>query len=334
MKTKVQKKNSRVCILFLQIFIGLVLLMGPALSHAQDQEFPSKPVEVIVPYGPGGVIDIGVRIFAEPLSRELKVPVVAVNKKGGGGLVGSTAFYNTKHDGYTVLASSAGAIIPTVILSKNPSFDPRKDFLPVGRIGLTPCAMFVHKDSPFKTFQDFVEFGKKNPGKLRGGYASAGGETHIMFVSILKDTKIQSKMIPYTASGERNAALLGGHIDWSVSSLVSVMPFFKSRDMRPLLLTQKSPDLPDVPAGADVGLPSVSVNIWLGFFVHADIQKAAYNKLVTAVGAAISDPKTQEMLVNAGFIVDYKDPEEYAKIIKSDWEAFDEVLEVAGMKKK
>ena len=141
-------------------------------------------------------------------------------------------------------------------------------------------------------------------------------------------------MIPYTASGERNAALLGGHIDWSVSSLVSVMPFFKSGDMRPLLLTQKSPDLPDVPAGADVGLPSVSVNIWLGFFVHADIQKAAYNKLVTAVGAAISDPKTKEMLVNAGFIVDYKDPEEYAKIIKSDWEAFDEVLEVAGMKKK
>jgi tripartite-type tricarboxylate transporter receptor subunit TctC len=334
MRTNGQKNKHKMVFLCLTIAIGFGLVIGSTLIHGQEKGFPSKPVEMVVPYAPGGSIDIGARIFVEPLSRELKVPVVVRNQAGGGGLTGTTAFFNTKPDGYTILATSPGGIIPTVQLSKNPSFDPRKDFLPLGHIGVSPVAMSVPRDSPFKSFDDFLQFAKKNPGKLRGGYSSPGGETHVMFMSIIKDTKIETKMVPYTSSGELAAALLGGHLDWKCSTLVSTMGYVRSGDMRPLLLTQRSPEVPGVPSGPDIGLPSVSVNIWLGFFVHSKIPKAAYDRLVSAVKAAFNDVKMRDLLTKAGYIVEYKDPQELTKLINRDWEAFAEVLEATGMKGK
>jgi tripartite-type tricarboxylate transporter receptor subunit TctC len=334
MRTKGKRERQKPVVLFLTVALGFVLMVRPGLIQCQERAYPSKPVDMVVPYGPGGSIDIGARVFVEPLSRELKTPVVIRNYAGGGGLTGTTAFFNAKPDGYTILATSPGGIIPTVQLAKNPAFDPRKDFLPLGHIGVSPIAMSVAKNSPFKTFDDFVQFARKNPGKLRGGVSSLGGETHIMFMSIIKDTKIDTKLIPYTTSGERVAAALGGHVDWTTGSLVSTMPYVRSGDMRVLLVTKKSPEVPEVPAGSDIGLPSVSVNIWLGFFAHGKIPKAPYDRLVSAVKAAFNDPKMTGLLTKAGFLAEYKDPQEFTKLINKDWVAFAEVLEATGMKGK
>lgn len=332
MRTNERRDGHKMVFLCLTMAIGFALVVGPTLIQGQEKGFPSKPVEMVVPYAPGGSIDIGARIFVEPLSRELKVPVVVRNQAGGGGLTGATTFFNTKPDGYTMLATSPGAILSTVQLSKTPTFDARKDFLPLGHIGVSPVAMAVPKNSPFKSFDDFLQFARKNPGKLRGGFSSPGGETHVMFMSIIKDTKIETKMIPYTSSGELAAALLGGHLDWKCSTLVSSMGYVRSGDMRVLLLTQKSPEVPGVPSGSDIGLPSVSVNIWLGFFVHSNIPKAAYDRLVSAVKVASNDPKMKELLTKGGYIVEYKDPQELTKLVNRDWEAFSEVIKATGMK--
>lgn len=334
MRTEKRGDRQKAAVLCLAAVIGVILLINPTLLLSQEKEYPSKAIEMVVPFGPGGSIDIGARVFAEPLSQELKVPVVIKNYAGGGGLTGTTAFFNTKPDGYTILATSPGGIIPTVQLSKNPSFDPRKDFLPLGHVGVSPIAMSVAKGSPFKTFDDFVQFAKKNPGKLKGGVSSLGGETHIMYMSIVKDTKIETKLIPYTTSGERITAALGGHVDWTTGSLVSTMPYVKSGDMRILLLTKRSPELPDVPAGPDIGLPSVSVNIWLGFFVQAKTPKPAYDRLVSAIKVAFNNPKMKDLLDKAGYLAEYKDPQAFSKLINNDWEAFAEVIEATGMKAK
>lgn len=156
------------------VVIGLISLVGAAPILGQEAAFPSKPVEIIVPFGPGGIIDVGTRIFIPSLSKELKVPIVVRNQTGGGGLIGSTAFLKTKPDGYTLLSASGGAVISTVHLSKTPAFDPRKDFLPVSYIADAPVAMSVPKNSPFKTFDEFLQFAKNNPGKLKGGVSSLG----------------------------------------------------------------------------------------------------------------------------------------------------------------
>ena len=332
MRTKRQSHRFQKAFL---ICCGLTAIVSAATlttAGAQDAAFPAKQIEIVVPFGPGGSLDIGTRIFAESFAKELKVPVVIKNQAGGGGLTGATTAYNAKPDGYTILAASPAAIISNVQLSSTPSFDPRKDLLPVGYIGETPIAMSVNKNSPFQTFNDFLQFAKQNPGKLQGGVSSLGGETHIMFMSILKDTKIQSKLIPYTTSAAVSMALLGGHIDWKTSSLVSVMQYVKSGEMRPLLLTSKWPELPNIPAGPDIGLPSASVNMWLAFFVNAKTPKPAHDRLTAAMKASFSDPKLKEMLGKAGFEVSYKDPQETAKLVSSQWDLFSQVIKETGMK--
>jgi tripartite-type tricarboxylate transporter receptor subunit TctC len=299
---------------------------------AQDAAFPAKQVEIVVPFAPGGSLDIGMRIFMEPFAKELKVPVVIKNQAGGGGLTGATTAYNAKPDGYTILAASPAAIISNVQLSSNPSFDPRKDLLPVGYIGRSPISMVVPKNSPFKTFNDWLQYAKANPDKLQGGVSSLGGETHIMFMSILKDTKIKSKLIPYTTSPALSMALLGGHLDWKTSSLVANMQYIKSGDMRPLVVTSKWPDLPDVPSGQELGLPSVSVDVWLALFVNAKTPKPAYDKLTAAMKAAFNDPKVKDLLFKAGWMASYKDPQETAKLVSSQWDLFTQVIKETGMK--
>ncbi|MCJ7596835.1 MAG: tripartite tricarboxylate transporter substrate binding protein [Desulfobacterales bacterium] len=260
--------------------------------------------------------------------------MVIKNQTGGGGLIGSTAFSTTKPDGYTLLAASGGAVISKVQLSKSPAFDPRKDFLPVAYIADSPVAMSVPKNSPFKTFDQFLKFAQNNPGQLKGGVSSLGGETHILFVTLTGEKKIETKMIPYPATGQLVTAMLGGHLDWMTLSLPATMPYEKSGDVRILLLTDRSSELPGVPSGPDVGIPSASVSIWMGLFALPQTPKPAYDKLVSAVNAASKDPETAQKLAKAGFNVSYKNPQVFSKLLDDQWGIFSRALEASGLKAK
>lgn len=308
-----------------------ILLQAPVLK-AQEARFPSKAVEVVVPFAPGGITDVGSRIVSEALARDMGVPVVIRNQAGGGGLIGATAYISAAPDGYTILAGIAGSIVSNVLLSKTPPFDPRRDLKPIGYIGDSPVSFLVHKNSPFKSFDDLVKFAKSNPGKVRVGVSSLGGETHIMFTSILKDTKVDLKMIPYPGTGQSVAALLGKHIDGLTLSLPAAMPYAKSGDMRVLLLTGRSPIFPSVPAGPDVSLPSVSINFWLGYLALPKTPQAAFARLVSAVGNVARNPDLAKKLEGAGFKVDYKDPAGFANLIKDNWEILSQVIKETGMK--
>ena len=312
--------------------IGLVLIIGQTPLQAQQGAFPTKPVQIIVPYGPGGINDVGSRIFGERLSKELMVPVVIDNKAGGGGLIGATAFFNTNPDGYTMLAGSGSGVISVVQLSKSPAFDPRKDFLPVGYIGDTPCAMSVAKNAPFKTFEEFLKYAKSNPGKLRGGVANLGTEPHIMFELIRKQGKIESKMIPYPTTGGLVTAIMGGHLDWMCLSATATMPYHKSGDVKIVLLTRKSAELPGVPSGTDVGMPDVSINQWMGYFVLSKTPKPVYDRLVAAVAATAKDPEVAKKLADVGFTMDYKPPTEVSKLINEQWDVYAQVIKEANIK--
>lgn len=319
------------------IFLCFVLvwefvMVNPAPVRGQEVKFPSKPIEILVPYAPGGIIDVGTRIFGEFLSKELKVPVVIKNQAGGGGLTGATAFLSSKPDGYTMLSTSGGAITSTVQLSKTPPFDPRKDLRPVGYFADAPIAMSVPKNSPFKSFDDLLQFAKSNPGKLKVGVSSLGAETHIMFMSLLKDTKIETKMIPYPGTGQLVTALLGEHLDLMFLTLPATMPYARSGDARILLLTRRSPEIPEAPSGPEKRLPSVSLNIWVGFFALPQTPKVAYDRLVSAVEATAKNSEVAKKLAPAGFKAEYKSPEEFTNLVKDTWETLSQVIKETGMK--
>ena len=311
--------------------IAIVLGGYPALVGAQEAGFPAKPVTIIVPFPPG-FLDLGARSISDSLSKELKVPVIVENKPGGAGLVGATAFQNTTPDGHTLLAASGAAVISTVQLSKTPTFDPRKDLLPLAYLGDTPCVMAVGKNTPFNSFDEFVQYAKANPGKLKGAISGLGGEAHIMYESIVRDAKIDSKLVPYPGISGVITGVLGGHLDWWCGTLPGVLQYHKSGDMRILLLTRKAPELPGIPSGADVGLPDVSVNIWMGLFAHPKTPKPSYDKLVAAVSKAVEDPEVSKKLSNTGFRLAYKTPAELAKLIDEHWAIYARVIKEANIK--
>jgi tripartite-type tricarboxylate transporter receptor subunit TctC len=314
------------------LVLALVLGVSPAWVAAQEAGFPSKPITIIVPFGPGGIIDVGARIFSDRLSKELKVPVVVENKAGGAGLVGATTFMNMNPDGYTLLAASGAAVISAVQLSKTPPFDPRKDMLPVGYLADAPCVMVVGKNTPFNSYNEFIQYAKSNPGKLRGAISSLGGETHIMFESIVRDAKIDSKLVPYPAIGGLITAVLGGHLDWWCGTMPAAMPYHKSGDMRILLLTRRAPELPGVPSGADVGFPDISVNVWMGLFANSKTPKPIHDRLVAAVSNMIKDPELTKKLSETGFSVAYKNPAEFSKLMDEQWNIYAKVIREANIK--
>jgi len=153
-----------------------------------------------------------------------------------------------------------------------------------------------------------------------------------MFVGITRDAKIKTKMVPYAGSGPIFTALLGGHVDWITQSLPATMPFARSGDVRVLLLTRAWSELPGIPAGPDIGLPSASFNIWISFFTHPQTPKSAYARLVSAVETAARDPETAKRLTDAGFNVGYRNPQGLSNLVKEQWDTLARIIEETGMK--
>jgi tripartite-type tricarboxylate transporter receptor subunit TctC len=332
MGAREEKKRCRRVCLFLMSVIGLGLLLGPTATESQEVKFPSKPVEIVVPYAPGGIMDIGSRILAEFLPQELKVPVVIRNQAGGGGMTAAAAYLSAKPDGYSILAGNAGSLIGTVQLTKNPPFDPRKDFLPLAYIADAPYVMSVPKTSPFKSFDEFVQFARSNPGKLKGGFAMLGTEAHFVFMSIIRDAKIEVKQVPFTGAGQINSALLGAHVDWIVQTVPASMPYIRSGDARALLVTRATPELPNVPTGADKGFPNVNLNLWLGFFVLPQIPKPVYDRLVSAIEATAKNPEVIKKLTSLGFTVEYKNPRGCSTLVEEQWQTIALTIKEMGIK--
>lgn len=330
---KEKKRNNAVKKGFYCIIMVIGLTMGTMIIPVQGQEakFPSKPLEIVVPFAAGGYIDVASRIIADPLSRELGVPVVIKNMAGAGGLTGTVEFMKIKPDGYTILAANAGSMISGVQRSKTPPYDPRKDLLPLAYFADAPAAMSVKNSAPFKSIDSFIQYAKNNPGKLIGSTTSLGGEAHLMYLGIVKDAKINSKLVPYEGGASIFTALIGGHVDWATQSLTNTMPFVKSGDVRVLLLTRASSELPGVPAGSDAGLPSVSGNMWVGFLAHPQIPNSAYTRLIKAVESATKDPEAITKLKNVGFNVDYKNPDKFSNFIQEEWNSVSQILRESGL---
>lgn len=325
-------RRKRGFIYLLSLFLGLLVIIEATPLQGQETKYPTKAIEIVVPYAPGGMIDVVNRIFAEYLSKELKVPVLIKNYQGGGGLTGVNAFLGNKPDGYSILSTSGSSITTSVLLAKTPPFDPKKDLLPLGQLGGAPVAMSVTKTSPFKSIGEFIRFAKANPQKSIAGIADLGGETHFMSMGIIKDAKIDVKIVPFAGSAALSTALLGGHVDWKCSSLPSTMAYLKSGDLRVLLLTHRSKNLPDIPAGTDVGLPSVMIDILVGFYIHPEAPKAAYERLVSAIEKAAKNPELAKKLDATGLDTEYKGPREVSKSIDDYLRISSEIIKEMNLK--
>lgn len=320
------------------IFFGLVFGMafpgfpGGALAA---EKYPTRAIEMIIPFGPGGSADVAARAYSDNLARNLKVPIVLVNRAGGTGVIGVSYAIKAKKDGYTLLASTDTPLMVMPVISKEVTYDPLKDVIPLGHFGYALSVFAVRNDSPFKTLADLVAYARKNPGKLKNASSGVGTESFFNLELLCHKENIKIPSIPFKSGGENLVSLLGGHTDMSTSSLASLSTHIKAGTIRALAICAKKrhADFPNVPSTAELGYPDINLAVWLAIYAPAGVPKQVIDVLVPAVEKTFKDPEVVKRGVNAGLVVDYMGPEETRKLLESGLGLIKSLAKDAGLAK-
>lgn len=320
------------------IFFGLVFgIAFPGFSGGAlaEGKYPTRAVEMVIPFGPGGSADVAARAYSDNLARVLKVPVVLVNRAGGTGVTGAGYVIKAKKDGYTLLASTDTPLMVMPVISKEVTYDPLRDLIPLGHFGYALSVIAVRKESPFKTLAELVDYARKNPGKLKNASSGVGTESYFNLELLCHKENISIPSIPFRSGGENLVSLLGGHTDMSTSSLASLSTHLKAGTIRALAICAKKrhPDFPDVPSTAELGYPDMNLAVWLAVYAPAGVPKQVIDVLVPAVKKTFTDPEVIKRGVNAGLVVEYLGPAETRKLLESGLELIKGLAKKAGLAK-
>ena len=315
------------------IAVCLILIVGSTFLHAQEK-YPSRGIELVIGWAPGGPADIAGRIFANELTKVLKVPVTPVNKAGASGTIGATYTFKAKKDGYTLMAGSLGWLLGSITL-EDIAYDPLHDFVPITKIAISPHGLFVKSDSPFKTLEDFIEKAKKNPRMISCGTAGASSDGHFNIETLQKAAGIEIKHVPFKGGGELPPALLGGHIDIGISVASSVFAFAKAGTMRILAVTgeNRMKDLPDVPTLKEKGFKQTFFVNWVGLFTPSGVPPAVISTLSEASEKVVKSKEYIERIEKTGSLVDFMTPMEYQKMFEEEKKATEAIALELGLKK-
>jgi len=296
---------------------GLLFLGFLGLCQGADR-YPSRPIELVIPFAPGGNPDLGTRAYVDELAKVLKVPVTAVNRAGATGVLG-TKYVVGKKDGYTLLATSDTPLVIMPVISKEVTYDPLRDFIPLGHFGYVASVFAVRSDSPFKTLSDLVEYAKKNPGKLKNAAGGVGTESYFNLQLLLHREKIKITTVPFESGGEALPPLLGGHVDMSSNTIASLGPHLKAGTLRALAITsrKRNPEFPNIPTTAEVGCPEASLVVWQALFAPAGVPKEVVDVMVPAVENTFKNPDVVARATKTNITVDYMGPAEIRKLIES-----------------
>ena len=286
------KKNYLVMLIVLTLLISNFLLVG---ISAEQEDFPTKPVEIIIPFSVGGSGDILSRALAPILETYLGVPVICVTADGGSGAVGIARLMSLPADGYAIFHSSS--TLPYTLASGGIEGDPY-DLLPLVHVSGAPQVMSALTDSSYETFEDFVAYAKDNPGVVCGG-SHINGTNHIFFLKLMDAVGLEATYIPYTGGGENMLGLLGKDIEAGFSSAAPPLPYVQSGEVRILGVTgsERDHNYPDAPTFKELGYPEVEQdNLWRGFFIKKGTPQHIVDKWREAFAKAVKDERWEKYI--------------------------------------
>ena len=297
-------------------------------SHAQ--EFPAKPIHIVIPYAPGGGSDILARPLAPDLSDRLKQPVVIDNKSGAAGNIGTQLVARADPDGYTLLMANNSQTINPFIY-KNPGYDMAADLVPISLVATSPVIVVVHKSLSATTLREFVALAQKSPGKLNFGSPGVGTPGHLASLLFNRLAGINLVHVAYKGSGPTTMALLQKEVDVIFATPAAVEPYIKSGDFRALAVTSKErfAAFANVPTVAESEIPGVAdfnMEIWWGLLAPAKTDPRVLDKLHAAVTAAVRDPKLRERWLAQGMVPTVTSRAEFQALIKSDLQKWEKVV--------
>lgn len=317
--------------LFTRVLGLLVLCLAwPAAAWAQD--YPNRVVKLVVPYPPGGVVDISGRLLADELGRQLGVTVVVENKAGAGGTIGTELVARSPADGYTLLFSGAATHAFAPWIYKQLKYDPVKDFVPVTQVTAGPLALCVNASSPVKSLDEFLKWVKADGDKLN--FASNGNGTYPhLSVELMKQVLgAQHLHVPYPGGGQAVTALLAGEVQFSQNHIPIVQPHIGSGRLRVLATTgdTRSTTYPDVPTLKEAGFDIVAT-AWFGLFVPAGTPAAVVERLYQATAAAAKSPALREKLAAQGDEVVVEGPARFQAFQAAELEKWRRVITGSGL---
>ncbi len=311
---------------------ALALCAGLALP-ALAQTFPTKPIRVIVPYPPGGVVDVIARSVGEQMTKAMGQPSVIENRVGAAGAIGTEVVARSAPDGYTLVVASP-AHTTSISLNSKLSWHPIKSFAPVGMVGVIPNAILVHPSMPAKTLAEFISHAKANPGKIN--YASAGAGSSVHLAAELLEQMAQIKMvhIPYKGQPEAVTALVAGEVSMMPLTMALAKARVQAGQARALAVTtpKRSPALPELPTVAESGYPGYEVSTWFGYLAPAGTPPEVVNKLNAEINAALKHPDVEKRLVALGAELDPGTPAAFGKYLEADMTRWARVIKQAGIK--
>jgi tripartite-type tricarboxylate transporter receptor subunit TctC len=312
----------------------VALALAAVASAAAAQEYPSKPIKLIVPFPPAGGTDILSRTVANYLTTTNKWTVVVDNRPGAGGNIGVDAVAKSPPDGYTLVMGQTSnlAISPTLYGKLN--YDPVKDLEPVALVGSGPIAIVVRADSPYKTLGDLLAAAKAKPGTITMASPGNGTVAHLTGVRLQKLSGAKFEHVPYKGAGGAIPDLLGGSVDFFLSSVPTLAAQVHGGKMRALAVTstKRVAVLPDVPTVNEAGVKGFEANTWFGILAPANTPKPVIAKLNTEINKALKDPAVRKAIENEGGEVLGGTPEQFSKLIKSDMASWGTLVKESGAK--
>ena len=305
---------------------------APAAAAAQD--YPSRPITLIVPYAAGGGNDVMARAAADKMSRTLGQQIVIENRGGAGGSIATRQIAKSAPDGYTLGLGGTGTLAINPTLYANSGYDPRKDFAPVGLIATSALVVCVHPSLPVRSIPDLIALAKREPGKLNFASAGAGSGIHLGTEYFASMAGIKLTHVPYKGSSPALTDLVGGHVAIYFSSLPPAVGLVKEGKVRALAVTgtKRSPIFPDLPTVAEAALPGYEAVLHYGIVAPAGTPRAIIDKLSAALRAAVMSDDLKTRLADDGAEPLPSTPEEYAADIDREETKWSAIVKASGAK--
>lgn len=304
-----------------------------AMANAQPSS--TKPIRLVVPFGPGGVADLTARTVAQKMAQSMGQSIIVDNKPGAGGVVASDTVAKAPPDGLTVLLMSNGNAV-SVGLFKQLPFDTVKDFAAVSTLGYFDLAVVTAADSKFKTMQELLTYAKAHPGTVNIGTINVGSTQHLAAELLKRSTGIDAQVIPFNGSPALITALRGGQIDAGVEILAPILGQISGKSLRPIAVmgAKRSFALPETPTVAESGAPGFKVASWNAFAVPAKTPPAIVARLNKEVNAALAAPEIKERLRQLGVEAQGSTPQQQAELLRDEIQRWSEVIRLAGIPKQ
>jgi tripartite-type tricarboxylate transporter receptor subunit TctC len=315
----------------LTIPAAIALLAASVASNADD--FPARPIRMLVPYAVGGNADIMARIIGQQLTRHLGQQVLVDNRPGANGIIGAELAAKAAPDGYTLLFVANTFATNGVLMKKLP-FDIMRDFAPLSRVGSTPLIIIAHPTLPASTTKELIALARAKPGQLNYGSSGNGSPANLAGALLSYMTKIELVHVPYKGTAQATNDLLGGQLQLAFPSMTSVMPHVRAGRVKAIAITslQRSPLAHDIPTVAETGVPGYEASIWNGILAPSGLSAAMVKRLNSEIQRVLDAPETRERFVALGADIGGSSAEEFRAYIEAEMAKWAKVAKEAGIK--